>query len=302
MDIYLTAKSNGERLRFPLLPDRLNVKTGALPVSFQIIKLGEARIPRGTALTGYSWNGIFPGQSMSDASFVFDWQEPNRIVSLLKEWEGKGETLTLMVTETTINADVFIEGFTFEHYGIDNVSYTLNLTQIRELYVETTPPPPVPPEPPKEEKPEEQKQYGTVKTNGSNLNVRKSASTSSSIIGKLKNGSRTEILGKTGNWYIIPWSSGTGGKGYIYASYVKLDGSGSSGGGSSSSSKKSSSSSSSSKKKTTTAKSSTSSTATKKSLTISKPASTLINAAKTAVKKVVTKVSAAVSSLFKKKK
>ena len=290
MDIYLTAKSNGERLRFPLLPERLNVKTGALPVSFQIIKLGEARIPRGTALTGYSWNGVFPGQSMSDASFVFDWQEPNRIISLLKEWEGKGETLTLMVTETTINADVYIESFTFEHYGIDNVSYTLNLTQVRELFVETTPPPPVPEEPPKEETPEEQKQYGTVKTNGGNLNVRKSASTSSSIIGKLKNGSKTEILGKTGSWYIIPWSSGNDGKGYIHGSWVKLDGSGSS----SSSSKKSSSSSS---KKKTTATSSTSSTTTKKTLTVSKPTSTLVDAAKTAVKKVVTKVTAVVNKI-----
>lgn len=142
MDIYLTAKSNGERLRFPLLPDRINVKTGALPVSFQIIKLGEARIPRGTALTGVSWNGVLPGASMKDVSFVFDWQEPNVIVKLLNDWEGRGETLTLMVTETTINADVFIESFTYEHYGVDNVSYTLNLTQRRELYVETVPAPP----------------------------------------------------------------------------------------------------------------------------------------------------------------
>ena len=142
MDIYLTAKSSGECLRFPLLPDRINVKTGALPLSFQIIKLGEAKIPRGTALTGVSWNGVFPGASMKDVSFVFDWQEPNRIVELLNTWEANGETLTLLVTETTINADVFIESFVFEHYGVDNVSYTLNLTQRRELYVETVPAPP----------------------------------------------------------------------------------------------------------------------------------------------------------------
>ena len=52
-----------------------------------------------------------------------------------------------------------------------------------------------------------------------NLNIRKSASTSSSIIGKLANGKKTELLAKSGNWYTIPHG---GGKGYVYASYIKV--------------------------------------------------------------------------------
>lgn len=283
MDIYLTSKSSGERLRIPLLPDRLNVKTGALPLSFQIIKLGEAKIPRGNALTGYSWNGVFPGASMSNASFIYDWQEPNVIIDLLKQWESQGETLTLMVTETTINDDVFIENFVFEHYGIDNVSYTLNLTHRRELYITTTPPPPVPETKTEEattQTEETKKQYGTVRTGGSNLNIRAGTSTSTSILGKLKNGSKVEIIGKTGNWYIIPYAGAKDGKAYIYASYVKMDGSGSS--GSSSSSGKKSTSSSGTKSKTTSSASSSASQ--KKTLTVEKPSSKLIDAAKSATK------------------
>lgn len=284
MDIYITRKSTGERLRIPLLPDRVNVKTGAMVVPFQIIKLGEAKIPRGSALTMYSWNGVFPGRSMSDMSFVFDWQEPNRIVSLLKEWEANGETLTLMVTETTINADVFIESFTFEHYGVDNVSYTLGLTQIREVYVTTNPEPPVQEtkgSTATESKPDSQKQYGTVRTNGANLNIRKGAGTDSKILGKLKNGSKIEILGKKGNWYQIEYEGSTA---YISASYVKMDGSGSSK-SSSASSKKSKSGSTSAQKKTT-ATSSGSNTTTKKSLVVDKPSTSLIKVAANAVKKI----------------
>lgn len=286
MDIYLTKKSNKDKLRIPLLPDRVSVKTGAMMVAFQVIKLGEVRIPRGNTLTTYSWSGVFPGRSISEASFIHDWQEPDKIIAWIKKCKEDGETLTLMVTGTTINDDVFIENFTFEHYGIDNVSYTISLTHRPELYVTTVPAPVVPPKV-EETTEEKKKQYGTVKTSGSNLNIRKKPTTDSSIIGKLKNGTKVEILGKTGNWYIIPYSSGTDGKGYICATYVKLDGSGGSSGGSSS--KKSGSG---STKKKTTSSSSTSSTTSKKTLTVKKPGTTLTQAAKSAVKTKVSKVAA----------
>ena len=140
MDIYLTA--DGERLRIPLLPDRLSVKMGNVSIGFQIIKKGEYKIPRGTALTGYSWNGVFPGKGMADASFVHDWQAPTRIISTLSRWMEQNKTVHIMVTETTINDDVFIENFVFDHFGVDNVSYTLTLTKYRPLYVTTAPPQP----------------------------------------------------------------------------------------------------------------------------------------------------------------
>lgn len=252
MDIYLTENSSGQRLRIPLLPDRLSIRTGALTVAVNIIKTGEVKIPRGSTLTGYSWNGVFPSEALENASFVFDWQEPARIVAQIKEWEEKGSILRLMVTELSINDDVFIEAFNGDYYGIGDFSYTINLTARRELTVTTVPAPPVPVVPPEETPPTTtSKQYGKVKTNGSNLNIRKKASTSSTIIGKLKNGATVEILGKTGNWYIVPCEKGTNGKGYAYASYIKLisggtggsSGSSSSGSGSSSSGNKNSSSS-----------------------------------------------------------
>lgn len=140
MDIYLTA--DDERLRIPLLPDRLNVKMGTVSVGFQIIKKGEYKIPRGPALTGYSWNGVFPGEGMSEASFVFDWQPPTRIISLLQRWMENNKIIQLMVTETTINDRVFIENFVYDHFGVDNVSYTLTLTKYREVTVTTAPPQP----------------------------------------------------------------------------------------------------------------------------------------------------------------
>lgn len=63
---------------------------------------------------------------------------------------------------------------------------------------------------------------GTVNTSSGNLNVRKSASTSSAILGKLAKGTTVTIVGKTtdGKWYKIKYNSGYG---FVSSDYVKLN-------------------------------------------------------------------------------
>ena len=155
MDIYLTEISSGDRLRIPLLPDRLNIRTGAVATTLNIIKAGEARIPRGTIATGYSWNGVFPSEAMENSPFVYDWQEPSRILSTIREWQERNSPIRLLITDLSINADVFIESFTGEYYGIGDFSYSISLTTLRSLTVTTVAAPPVPVVPPEEEPPAE---------------------------------------------------------------------------------------------------------------------------------------------------
>lgn len=49
------------------------------------------------------------------------------------------------------------------------------------------------------------------------LNIRKSASTSSSIVGTLSNNTKVTILEKTNGWYKISYN---GTVGYVSASYI----------------------------------------------------------------------------------
>ena len=232
MQMYLTEVSSGERVQIPLLPDKVSVSTGANVLSASIIGLGDVKIPRGSNLMGYSWSGVFPGETMRDYSFVDGWQSPASIVSTLRDWMEGGKTLTLLVTELTINEDVFIESFSYEYSGGGGaVSYSIALTLRRSLMIDAMLPPVA-------EVPElrmadddtadssgnagKAKKYGKVKTNGSNLHVRKKPSTNAAIIGKYANGKKVELLGKRGNWYVTPYAKGTGGKGYLYASYVRV--------------------------------------------------------------------------------
>ena len=140
MDIYMTA--DGQRLRIPLLPDRVNVKTGAIATSFQTVQGDEYKIPRGNALTGYSWNGIFPGESMAEMSFVHDWQQPTRIISTIKKWKEDKKIIRLMITEVGINDDVQIDNFNYDFFGAGNASYTLTMSQYKPVYISTAPPQP----------------------------------------------------------------------------------------------------------------------------------------------------------------
>ena len=61
---------------------------------------------------------------------------------------------------------------------------------------------------------------GYVSTNGANLNVRKTASTSGTVLGKLSNGTKVEIVDKSiQGWYKIKYGSGYG---YVSSDYISF--------------------------------------------------------------------------------
>lgn len=221
MDMYVTSKASGNRLRIPLLPDRISIRTSANTVTYSIIKLGEARFPRGNALEAISWNGVFPGEGMQDASFVFDWQEPQKIIAMLKEWERNGEILNFMVTELSINIDAFIESFNYEYYGAGNADYTISLVQYRELSISTVPPPTVPSTGETETEEEEpEKQIGVV--TGGSVYYRRGPGTSYKAYSTKHKGDKLEIIEKSGVWYKFVEPSVDDGFAWIHSKYIKL--------------------------------------------------------------------------------
>jgi uncharacterized protein YgiM (DUF1202 family) len=62
-------------------------------------------------------------------------------------------------------------------------------------------------------------QTGTVKVN-TTLNVRSGAGTQYKVVGSLKNGTKVEVLGKSGSWYRIKYGSITG---YVSGQYLVVD-------------------------------------------------------------------------------
>lgn len=229
MDMYLTSKASGSRLRIPLLPDRLSIKTGASVINATIIALGDVKIPRGTALKGISWSGMFPGEGMQEASFVHDWQEPQKIIAQIEEWQAAGETLTFMATELSVNIDVFIESFTYEWFGVGNADYSITLTQRRELTISTVAPPSIPSTGETTEEEKEEKQIGVV--TGGSVYYRCGPGTKHDFYGTKHKGDELEILEQSGSWYKFVEPSVPDGFAWIHSKYIKLTSSSSSSAG-----------------------------------------------------------------------
>lgn len=139
MDIYLTNLKNNNRLRFPMLPQEISVKLGNQFTNYTIIQIGEVRIPSGTTLDGFSWNGILPGEKRRGAPYVRGWHDPKAIykwIESLKPQGGKPVKARLLVTETPINCDVYLSTFSATPTGgYGDINYSITLTQAKEIRI-----------------------------------------------------------------------------------------------------------------------------------------------------------------------
>ena len=144
MDIYLTDIETNDRLRFPMLPEKINVQTGTIFQSYSILSVGDISLPTGEELTSISWDGILPGerrlitphQYIKEWPYIAEWQYPDDIQKLLDGWRTARKKLHLLVTETPINIDVFIQRYTVEYSGgYGDFTYSISLTQAKDLKV-----------------------------------------------------------------------------------------------------------------------------------------------------------------------
>lgn len=136
MDFYLS--DGTDLIQFPLAPERVSARTGARTITTEVINLGEIRFPRGTTPAEISWEGKLPGEARKNLPFVVAWKRPQEIIDVLQRWRDAGTTLRLLVTETPLNLDVFIDQF--EHSwggGHGDADYSISLVQVRPLRVMT---------------------------------------------------------------------------------------------------------------------------------------------------------------------
>lgn len=143
MDFYLTEiKANnqeGLRIHFPINPQRVWVTMGAVTQDYSVINLGDIRFPQGNRVTEISWEGILPGRARAKASFVKDWRDPGMLYADLKRFKDAGAVLRLLITETPINIDVFIDSLDMTWAGgLGDIEYSISLSEYKPLKVYST--------------------------------------------------------------------------------------------------------------------------------------------------------------------
>lgn len=141
MDIRLIPAGGGPKFTFPALPGRIQGKYGAKYQSMDIISQGAVKIPRGTDVAEFSWDGVFFGRSKRGEPVVrhSHWKNPNECVRIIRKFVEGGTALTLIVTGTWINVDVTVSSFQPMPAGAyGNVEYSITLIQRKPLRVYTT--------------------------------------------------------------------------------------------------------------------------------------------------------------------
>lgn len=142
MDIYLTNLETGDRLRFPMLPEEISVKSGNLFTNYTILNIGEVKTPNGTPLDAFSWSGMLPGERRKGAPYICEWRDPKEVykwLTALKTKKGRPVKARLLATETPINCDVYLSSLTGKPTGgYGDIEYSISLIQAKEIKLSTT--------------------------------------------------------------------------------------------------------------------------------------------------------------------
>lgn len=141
MDIRLIPAGGGSGFTFPALPEKIQGKYGAKYQSFDILSQGTVKVPRGTDVSEFTWDGVFFGESKKNEPIVKSgsWKQPGECVGILYNFMKNETVLNLIVTETWINMDVTISSFQPRAIGAyGNIEYSVTFIQKKPLCIYTT--------------------------------------------------------------------------------------------------------------------------------------------------------------------
>ena len=117
---------NSDALAFAMLPEEITVQANTQFQTYNVIDIGEIKIPRGEKLTGFSWSGMLPGENLRYNRHLIKphyWIDPKAMQGIWSMWRANGTKLRLMVTETTINHDVYLSEYKITNKGAGGTLY-----------------------------------------------------------------------------------------------------------------------------------------------------------------------------------
>ena len=138
MDIYITDFATADTLRIPILPEKIQMEAQARFLSYDIASLGEIRLPMGEELSTFGWEGILPGELRKNEPYIKEWKSPKEIQGLFSIWRHNGHKLRLMITETPINHDVYLDNYKISYEnGFGDYTYEVAFVQAKDLKIST---------------------------------------------------------------------------------------------------------------------------------------------------------------------
>lgn len=145
MEITLTEFDTGRSTTFPSLPEEINVECGTRFASYDIMNIGEIKVPLGEELTRFSWNFTLFGtkrQIKRDKGFVNPYIISENDPKAFQEWlsylRNSNIKCRLTVTDTPINHNVYLESYSMRYAGgYGDYECGISFVHAKELSVST---------------------------------------------------------------------------------------------------------------------------------------------------------------------
>lgn len=139
MEIFITNLHTNELLWIPKLPAEVRGGLANKFANYAIIKNGDVKIPTGTTLDTYTWEAQFPGIKRMRDPYIRSWMPPlacDKFMRSLKAVNGQAVKARLLITETPINLDVYLQSYNpTESGGYGDITYTVTFIRAKKLEI-----------------------------------------------------------------------------------------------------------------------------------------------------------------------
>lgn len=145
--IKLTEVKKGDYMTFPMSPEEITTDCETRFQSYDIMNVGEVKIPCGEELTRFSWDCKLPGEkrqrkdkngNLIESYLIVGHGDPKKIQEWFSYLRVKRIKCRLIITETPINHDVYLESYTMNYSGgFGDYDCEISFVQAKELKVST---------------------------------------------------------------------------------------------------------------------------------------------------------------------
>ncbi len=138
----ITGVNDPRQIMIPWLPEEIHFASNESRfASYDILDLGEVKIPAGANIHGYSWEGILPGEGRKNSPLQRGkWQDPKKIQSIWSFWRENGTPLRLLIIGTPVNHDVYLEDYEVTYSGaFGDYEYEISFIEARDIAISKNP-------------------------------------------------------------------------------------------------------------------------------------------------------------------
>ncbi|MDQ0174374.1 LysM peptidoglycan-binding domain-containing protein [Bacillus chungangensis] len=136
IEFWLSFNNGAEKIRLPVNPPTLEMKTPFSNTDIEVAQLGEFTVIGERGLAEFSFHSFFPSRYNASYCEYSGFLSPNEFVAIIERWRDTRRPIRFLVTGTQINYAVTIREFEreIERAGAaGDIYYTLALKEYRFL-------------------------------------------------------------------------------------------------------------------------------------------------------------------------